>query len=166
MFDALKELTLNLSDWGNFSEIASAVAVIASLIYVSFQVKENTIAIKSSTNQEKLNYGRAHSELLITNPNLVKVVLKAEHHYPGLTDEEHAIFYEFTVWRLAGWEHAYLEYTEDIVDKELWAAWDAVYRHVVLGKPGYVDFFNNTRPEWDSRFMKHVDSIIGNASDT
>ena len=113
-----------------------------------------------------LGYGRVHSELLITNPNLVKVVLKAEHHFLELTEEEYVIFYEFTVWRLAGWEQAFLEFRAGIVDKELWIAWDGVYRHVVVGKPGYSEFFNKTRSEWDSRFMKYVDSIIENESDT
>ena len=152
---------MKLSDWANVAEIASAVAVVASLAYVAVQINQNTVAIEASTQQGRLDYGREQAELLFTEPKLAKLVLKAEKDAENLTEEDHLRFYEFTTWRLAAWELAHMGHLDGIMDEEMWEAWDGYYRLLLRDKPGYLKFFKDTRPQWDARFMKHVDEVIG-----
>ncbi len=151
---------MKLSEWASVAEIVSAVAIIGSLIYVAVQIDQNTVAIEATTQQGRLDYGREQAELLITEPSLVKLVIEAEQDAENLTEEDQILFYEFTTWRLAAWEMAFLGNIDGLMDAETWVGWDGYYRLMIAGKPGYSKFFQDTRPQWDSRFMKHVDGII------
>jgi hypothetical protein len=152
---------MKLADWANVAEIVGAVAVIVTLAYVAVQIEQNTIAVEASTRQGRLDYGRQQTELLITQPGLAKLVMEAEQNANILNDEEQLLFYEFTTWRMATWELTYQEYVDGLIDEETWLAWDGYYLLFVNGKPGYRKFFIDTRPQWDSRFMAHVDKSLG-----
>ena len=151
---------MKLSEWANVAEIVGAVAIIGSLAYVAVQINQNTIAIEASTQQGRLDFGRDQSELLFTAPGLAKLVMKAEKGSENLTEEERYLFNEYTSWRMSTWELVYQSNLDGIVPKESWIAWDAYFRLLIAGKPGYIKFFEDTRPQWDVRFMKHVDEII------
>lgn len=151
---------MKLSKWANVAEIASAVAIVGSLVYIAVQINQNTVAIEASTQQDVLNYGREQAELLITQPGLAKFVIEAEKDAKNLTEEERLRFYEFTSWRLATWEIAHAAHVQGIMAEEMWLAWDGYYLLIVEGKPGYIQFFEDTRPQWDARFMKHIDDVM------
>jgi hypothetical protein len=152
---------MKLSDWANVAEIVGAAAVIVTLAYVAVQIEQNTIAVEASTRQGRLDFGWQQTELLITQPGLAQLVMEAENNANVLNDEERLLFYEFTTWRMATWELTYQEYVDGLMDEETWAAWDGYYLLFVKGKPGYRKFFSDTRPQWDSRFMAHVDKSLG-----
>ena len=152
---------MKLSDWAHVAEIVGAVAVIVTLAYLAVQIEQNTIAVEASTRQGRLDFGRQQAELLITQPGLARLVMGAEQDTSALNDEERLLFYEFTTWRMATWELTYLEYIDGLIDEELWLAWDGYYMLFVEGKPGYRTFFIDTRQQWDSRFMAHVDKSLG-----
>ena len=152
---------MKLSDWANVAEIVGAAAVIVTLVYVAVQIEQNTIAVEASTRQGRLDYGRQQTELLITQPGLAKFVLEAEKNADALNEEDRLLFYEFTTWRMATWELTYQEYVDGLMDEETWAAWNGYYMLMATGKPGYRAFFSDTRQQWDSRFMVHVDQALG-----
>ena len=152
---------MKLSDWANVAEIVGAVAVIVTLVYVAVQIEQNTIAVESSARQGRLDFGWQQSELLITQPGLVALVMEAEQDADDLNDEERLRFYEFTTWRFATWELTFQEYTDGLIDEETWAAWNGYYMLMAEGKPGYKKFFRDTRQQWDSRFMVHIEKSLG-----
>ena len=115
---------MKLSDLAHIAEIIGAVAVIVTLGYVAVQIEQNTMAVEASTRQGRLAYGREQTELLITQPGLVTLVMEAEQNADGLNDEEQLRFYEFTTWRFATWELTFQEYTDGLLDEETWAAWN------------------------------------------
>jgi len=152
---------LKLAELASIAEIVSAIAVIASLIYVAVQIDQNTLAIKHSTNQERLNFGRDQAELVITEPGLAELVLRAEQNVDDLNEVDRLKFYEWATWRLSVWEQTYQANLDGLMEEESWVAWDGYFLLIVEGKPGYVQFFNNTPQIWDARFYKHVDAVLG-----
>jgi hypothetical protein len=42
---------MSLQDWSNLAQVIGALAVVISLVYVGFQVKRNTGAVRSATSQ-------------------------------------------------------------------------------------------------------------------
>ena len=152
---------MKLSDWAHVAEIVGAVAVIVTLAYVAVQIGQNTMAVEASTRQGRLDFGWQQAELLITQPGLVTLVMEAEQNADDLNDEERLQFYEFTTWRFATWELTFQEYSDGLIDEETWAAWNGYYMLMAEGKPGYKKFFRDTRQQWDSRFMVHIDKSLG-----
>ena len=149
---------MKLSEWANVAEIGSAFAVVISLVYVGLQVNQNTAAVKASTYQAMIDYGREQSEILVTDANLATLVKKGEDDPDLLTPHERSQFYEFTIWRMAMWELSFLNHDAGLVEDETWLAWDAYYRHLIANKPGYREFWRDNRESYDARFLAHYDS--------
>jgi hypothetical protein len=150
---------VKLSEWASIAEIAGAVAVVVSLVYVGAEISQNTAAVKASTQQAMIDYGREQSEILVTDARLANVVSRGEEDPGSLTPHERRQFYEFTTWRLSMWELSFLNAEAGLVDQEMWRAWDGYYRLLVSDRPGYRTFWKDTRPQWDARFMAHIDAI-------
>ncbi len=151
---------MKLSEWASLAEIGSAFAVVVSLVYVGLQINQNTTAVKASTHQAMIDYGREQSEILVTDANLAALVKKGEVDPSSLAPHERSQFYEFTTWRMAMWELSFLNHEVGLVDDEMWLAWDAYYRLLVFDKPGYVDFWRDNRTAYDARFQNHVDVVM------
>jgi hypothetical protein len=149
---------MKLSEWASIAEIASAAAVVVSLIYVGVEVSQNTAAVKASTQQAMIDYGREQSEILVTDDRLADLVSRGEESPGSLTPHERRQFYEFTTWRLSMWELSFLNHRSGLIDEEMWLAWDGYYRLLVSDRAGYRAFWSDTRPQWDPRFMAHIDA--------
>jgi hypothetical protein len=149
---------MKLSEWASVAEITSALAVVVSLVYVGIQINQNTAAVKASTHQAMIDYGREQSEILVTDTTLAALVAKGEGDPSSLTPHERGQFYEFTTWRMAMWELSFLNYEIGLVDDEMWLAWDGYYRLLVFDKPGYMEFWRDNRTAFHERFQNHVDA--------
>ncbi len=149
---------MKLSEWANVAEIGSALAVVVSLVYVGLEINQNTGAVKASTLQAMIDYGRQQSEILVTDATLAALVETGEADPNSLTPRERSQFYEFTIWRMAMWELSFLNHEVGLVEDEMWLAWDGYYRGLVRNKPGYPEFWRDNRAAYDARFMAHVDS--------
>ncbi len=47
---------MTIQDWGAIGELIGGVAVIATLVYLSMQIRQNTKSTRPSCNQTDLNY--------------------------------------------------------------------------------------------------------------
>ena len=150
---------MKLSEWANLAEISSAIAVVFSLVYVGFQINENTSVAKATVHQEMINYVREQSELLLTNDALAGTVWKGEVDISSLSSRERSQFYEFTTQRMAIWELAFLNYKTGLVDEDNWKGWDGYHRALTTGKPGYKEFWRDNRASYNAEFMSHIDSL-------
>jgi hypothetical protein len=150
---------MKLSEWAHVAEITSAIAVIVSLIYIGLEVNQNTAAVRASTQQSMIDYGREQSEILLTNETVADLVEKGESKPEALTARERSQFYEFTAWRLATWESVFMNHEHGLVDEEVWRAWDGYYRLLTLDKPGYIAFWRDNRIAYYAPFMVHIDSL-------
>lgn len=82
---------MSIQDWGAIGEIIGALAVVASLIYLSVQIRQNTRQISLSMESSKLaafeqsvESGNRARELLITNTELAELLLKGFADYRSL----------------------------------------------------------------------------------
>lgn len=82
---------MSIQDWGAIGEIIGALAVVASLIYLAVQIRQNTRQISLSLESSKLaafeqsvESGNRARELLITNTELAELLLKGFADYKSL----------------------------------------------------------------------------------
>jgi len=139
------------------AEIASAVAVAVSLVYLGVGIRQNTTAVKAGTSGNARLWARA--ERAVLNPEVARLVAKAESGPGQLNHVERAQFYEFTVWRLATWETAFLNHRAGLIDTDELNLWDAYFRLLTVGKPGYEEFWRDNRSGYNREFMEHVDEL-------
>jgi hypothetical protein len=67
---------MTLQDWSNLAQVVGAIAVVISLVYVGFQIKRNTSAVRSATAQAiHNNYGDWYMNLM-GDAELNRIALK------------------------------------------------------------------------------------------
>lgn len=86
---------MSIQDWGAIGEIIGALAVVASLIYLAVQIRQNTRQISLSLESTKLaafernvESGNRTREILITDPDLADLFLRGVASFSDLRSTE------------------------------------------------------------------------------
>jgi hypothetical protein len=84
-------MPLSIQDWGAIGEIVGALAVVASLIYLAVQIRQNTRQISLNLESSRLaafeqnvESGNRAREVLITNSEVAELFLKGLADYRNL----------------------------------------------------------------------------------
>lgn len=150
---------IRLSTWASAAEIVSAIAVVISLIYVGFQVSQNTAAVQATTYKEiTATYGELQL-VIIENEQFAGILVRAEERAP-LTPTE---MYRLETWmwfHMGNWEQAYLANEQGILDSDVWLGWDRYYKWW-MSKPFFVSIYkDNPVQGLSDRFTSHVDHYV------
>ncbi len=65
---------MNIMELGAIGELVGGVAVVGSLIYVGFQVRQNTLTMRSHTQFESARYWSAEVSRVAHSPDMVRIV--------------------------------------------------------------------------------------------
>ena len=69
-------MKLNLQEWSSIAEILSSIAVLATLVFLVFELRQNTDAIRASTYQEMNAVISQVNGLFLENPELSEFVAR------------------------------------------------------------------------------------------
>ena len=166
-----------LQKWALVAEIIGGIAIVLSLIFVGFEIRQssdetalNTIAIKTNAFYVLSNSISNLNQFRVDNPEFEQIRMKALANDPSLTELEKSRYrgYIQMVFRLS--ELAHLQYENGIIDEaslrsivapmrfhfrqsdEAVAAWQGAR---VTRRPTFVQYFED--------FMK---SVVGNCEET
>jgi len=119
-----------LADWASIAEIIGAAAIVVSLIFVGFQIRENTVATQSATFQEHLGFEINVLMAAASDPTLSRVFLQTADGLPIAEldgDEEAQATWIWTAtYRL--WEGYFLQYHQGMMSEDGWAAREPTIR--------------------------------------
>ena len=113
-------LKKNLDEWASIAEIISAVAVIISLVYVGYQVNENTGEIRASNRQQLVNRSVDATMSFATNTEIAGVLAKVRNG-GNLDDKEHTQFSYVVRGVLYDVQEAFLLHSEGRLDDGYWS---------------------------------------------
>ncbi len=83
---------MNWDAVGATGELIGAVTVMVTLVYLVIQLKQNTRALKSSTFQQLGDVMARNWEVVITNPDMAALFLKASSGLDALEQKERLLF--------------------------------------------------------------------------
>jgi hypothetical protein len=103
---------MNLSDLGNIGEFIGSIAVIGSLIYVGYQIRQNTIATERS-NARQTASDHARANFAIMDEKVADIVLRGLNNLGDLTPvERYRLDLAIAGW-LEGIEQAFADYAQN-----------------------------------------------------
>ncbi len=111
---------MSLQDLGNIGEFVAAIAVVISLIYLAFQIRQNTKTVRTSTYQAVLDYSNRVNELILSNPHLERIWRVGRRDLTQLTDDERPQFRLLITTFLNVYETMFLQYRRGTLDEEYW----------------------------------------------
>jgi hypothetical protein len=115
---------MSLEQISLISQIVSAVAVIASLIFVGFQIRQNTLATRAQMREHIMSDWMSTAQVLIENPKVFATgIAGAEEEYYALSNEDKFTFMTQAFLIFKHYENMFLQYQAGFLSDEIWAAW-------------------------------------------
>ena len=156
---------MNWGAIGAIGEIAGAIGVIVSLLYLGGQVRANTKSIRASTYQALADASGAITLMLGSDPQVATTFQKGlagvEDLSPGEVAQFHWLFHS-AVRQL---ENGHFQFGNGTMDPEVWQAWTETIRGVV-GSPGGRRVWTAFKPRVRASFAEFVErEVLSGATD-
>lgn len=140
-----------------FAEILGGLAVFLSVIYLALEVRANTNAIQSQTNQGLVELG---NEVNYQKSEYADLWVRGDNDLDSLDEKELLQYSLLWLSDTNVWEQAFNSYNSGTLSTELWRAWDGpgARRRLCVnsGKAIWESLANAYGPE----FQMHIEKII------
>jgi len=150
---------MTLEQLANIGELVGGLAVVASLIYLAIQIRQNTEIVKGAT----LSTNTQNWTNLIANATQPEM---AEAHVAGALGNDDIDIKQFTQFfyfcriMFAAFEDQYYQYRHGSMDEEIYFGYERSLQAQVLLFPGYQMYWEISKEEFSSNFRKRVDMLI------
>jgi hypothetical protein len=111
---------MSLSDLAAIGSFVSGIAVLASLIFVGFQLRQNTRAIRAEASQAHAQNWQQITMQFAGSTEVARVWRLGLTELDSLTDDERVQFYGFAGATLRFFEGARLQWRHGQLDEEHW----------------------------------------------
>ena len=140
------------------AEIVSAVAVIVSLLYVGYEVRQNTAAVESTAYQSIHDAEDLYWQSISADAELSALWDAGMEGGLEALEPAQRSQYTITVRRLIYlYQNVHYQQRKGVVDDELWNAWLAsLDEH--LATSGFLEVLNDTRPHLSDPFNELLNS--------
>ena len=120
---------------GNFGEFVGAIAVVATLIYLTTQIRQNTTALQSAAAQAVHDNFAAWYSSAQGDPSLLSISTKGMRDFPSLSEAERPQFMAHFMAFCSHIQDAFYKWQEGSLSPELWRGWEFVTMNF-LSTPG------------------------------
>ena len=157
---------VTLEDLGNIGEFVGAIGVVASLIYLALQIRQNshlisqnTSAVKVASADSYLQYGASLRSQFIQDPEVVRIWMGGVNDPESLKAEDRMRFSYLMLNAFYAIQNTFLHTREGVVDREFWEADEAALR-AHLQSPGVRAWWPEAQTFLTGTFAKHVNSLL------
>lgn len=143
-----------IEKWAHVAEIIGAAAVVTSVIYLAYQVRENSTALRGNAAQTRVAIGMDWDSWL-TNQGFAAVVVKANDDYGSLSPVEKLQFDQYVSSGLNLWEEAFDSRRSGMLEEEYWQAWDRSFRSR-MREDSWQTVWRSNGASYNEEFGSHV----------
>ncbi len=148
---------MTLQDLGNIGEFLGGLAVIASLVYLALQIRQNTKSVRAATFQAISDATQAR-QLARANRDSSRV-WRIDMSAPGdLDQDELAQFMVLLLASVRGYENQHFQFRQGMIDPELWEGSARAFLSWVVPSQGFQQFWRACRPWFSEEFAGWVDA--------
>ena len=148
-----------MSELVSVAEVIGAVAAIAGLFYVGFQIRQNTAAVRSGTAQAVHDNYAAWYQGYAGDPALTKIAVDGLRDYHALDEVAKAQFIALFMQFLSYSQNAFFQWREGTLSQELWSGWELLLMNLVSA-PGGKEFWSERGYIFGSDFREHVENEV------
>ncbi len=148
---------MTLEQYAYLSQIIGVVVVVATLIYLSVQVRQGARLLRSESRQALMNNDRDVLLAYLDNTELFGKMAGEE----KLSHAEQWRFSVLWIINMRNREHEWFQYQDGVLDEKTWRAYRDIIR-VTLGSPRRREWWDAWKNNgFDSDFVQMVDEFIG-----
>jgi len=150
---------MNWDAVGAIAELVGAAGVVASLVYLTSQIRNNSRSVEAATSH---SIARARNEInmtLATHPELSDLLLRGKDDYSALQPEERQRYNAYMHGMLNTFEDSYVQYSKGFASRESWEE-SIAFLSRVLAQPGMDRWWRDHGHGLSVAFREEVDSAI------
>jgi hypothetical protein len=149
---------MSLSDLAALGSFISGVAVLVSLIFIGFQMRQNTLAIKAAASQAHAANFQQILTSIIENSEVARIWRVGLSNMQRLTDDERVRFVVLVSGNFRFFESARLQWRSGQLDVAHWEDLEPFIRQFAL-QPGIRTYWTMRRHMHSSEFISWYDSL-------
>jgi hypothetical protein len=146
-----------LGELAHYAEIAAAITVVVSLIYVGRQVEENTAAIRSSTMQAVANSSDIALQTQAADPDLTRIRMIGNEDASALTKVEAVQYMSFNRGQWLRMQNIYAQHQLGVLDEGFWYTYSRIIC-LVYSPPGMRATWSDHSGVLDPDFVRFVEA--------
>ena len=161
---------MTLQDLGNVGEFVGALAVVASLIYLAVQLRQNTKQMAENGEEAKLaaleRAVQTASQLrfaMIRDAGVADIWLRGSRGLTDLNEQESLRFYLLVSDMLFNHETYFMRC--QLTDPERWPPWRSALRGLLVN-PGFQEMVKLIMPDLKPEFAEEVESIAAESANS
>ena len=149
---------MTLADLSSIGSFLSGVAVLASLIFVGFQLRQNTRAVRATASQAHASNLQQIVTPIVESGEVARLWRLGLSNFETLTDDERVRFFAYTSGLFRFYESARLQWLHGQLDREHWQN-VALQAADFARQPG-IQHFWTIRAHWHSaEFQKWYEAL-------
>ncbi len=150
---------MTLEEFNYIAEIIASIAVIATLLYVGMQIKQNTRSTRLETIRDISSGFNSFYDTMASNRELTDIWHRGAFNYQGL-DETEKLRFTFAVVRVFRLEQEqFLQWREGALDDDHWQSLSAQYTDAVQ-LPGWQEVWSRRKHHYTKGFQDYVGKLI------
>ena len=142
--------------WALIAEIAGAIAIVASVIYLGVQIRANTKAVRSQAHYNALSLSQRPFEIAIADQGVADLMETGYASPEKLSAPQWFRCANYLFMEFNSWEYLYYQNIDGSIPKQLWVGADAYFKDLVKTKPGLKRFSSEYQHAFDEPFRSYV----------
>jgi hypothetical protein len=145
-----------LRDYAMVAEIASAIAVVVSVLYLGKQINDNTRLLRSQAHYNALSLAQRPLEMMVQDESLAQAVTRCDSDPDAAQPAEWARCGNYYFMQFNAWEYMYYQNADGSIPRQLWNGADVYFKEQLKTKPGYTRFWNELSGAFDEPFRSYA----------
>ena len=148
---------MTLDQYAAVAEIIGVTLVIASLIYVALQLRQNTEMMRAESRNAIQHSKQQELFLMLQNPDIWRGITKQE-----LDDESIRISLWLTA-SLRAREHEWFQFRHGVLDESAWKSYATAIPFALANERPRA-WWGGTKPMYEKEFVEMVDGLLEDES--
>jgi hypothetical protein len=150
---------MTLSQLADVGELIGGVAVVASLIYLALQVRQNTRTVRGSTLHVNTDLWSSLF-LRLAEPGIAQAYIAGMAGQRDIRPLHYTQFFFICRTMFIAFENQYYQLRQGVLDPETYDAYQKSISTQFLAFPGFRIWWQQSRSVFSPAFVAHIDAMI------
>ena len=149
---------MNLQDLASIAEIAGGFAVLATLIYLVIELRNNTKTTRAQMHEQATQSFLTLLNSIMLKPDVLAAGIKAsEEEFSTFSDGDKAYIYACNFGFFKHYELLYVQHQKGLMDEETWTAWQ---EHLLMyfHQPGIQTWWKTRKSTFTASFQTFLEN--------
>ena len=156
---------MTLEQLANLGELIGGLAVVASLIYLAIQVRQNTANVRSATLAANTDIW-ASMLAQFAQPEFNEAYILGSSGKPDLKPHQLLQFYLISRAIFVAFENQHYQFLKGTLDEEIYLGYERSTRNQILSLPGFQAYWHANSEEFSPEFVSRVNELIREVTDS